>query len=385
MKPVITDNDEREGLPSASIIERLALCPGSRMLSKGLPEILSPEMKRYAESGDRVHLYCEAPDFIDLSEWPDELETAKRCIEIRDKLFDTVFLRPEGVVVSKEKRMWLHGPSAPSLRDHKKLFSGKVDYAAHNDEAILVVDYKSGRGDQESASSNLQLRSLLVLKWVELGRKHPKGYTAIVQPLVSSKPEICEYNSHQLQEAETELRQILELSSKSHAPIVAGEKQCRFCPARLKCPAAAEVLQQIANEDITKLLGIDPKDMATLLDRCDTAETIIKAARSHAKAHLKMTPGCIPGWTLTPNAPTRHIEDSEGAFNAMSRFGITSEIFLKQCVSVKIGGLEKAAKEIATKRGDKCTALMAKEIVNTNCEKFITEKTKEPSLERVKE
>ncbi len=381
MKPVITDNDERGGLPSASIIERLALCPGSLRASKGLPEILSPEMKRYAETGDRVHLYCEAPDFIDLTNWPDELEVGQKCLKIRDDLIQSIFGKSPSITESKETRLWLYGLSSRIV----KLFSGKSDYTAHDDKSLLVVDYKSGRGDQEDASSNLQLRSLLVLKWIDLGRPYITGYTAIIQPLVSHKPEVCKYDPESLPLAEQEIRAVLDFAGKSHAPIVAGERQCRFCPARLKCPAAGEVLQQIANEDVTKLLGIDPKDMATLLDRCDTAETIIKAARSHAKAHLKLNPSCIPGWTLTPNAPTRHIEDAEGAFNAMLSFGVTSEMFLKQCVTVKIGGLEKAAKEIAEKRGDKCSAKMAKDIVNTNCKKFITEKPKEPSLERVKE
>jgi len=386
---VIDNTDEREGLPSASSIERLALCPGSFNASKGLPELLSPEMKRYSESGDRVHLYCEAPDFIDLSGWPEELEVAQQCLEQRDKVVAKVF-DGDPYETTKETRMWLYGQSMPGLRDRVKLLSGKPDFGAVSLSPItmtrkaLVIDYKSGRGEHKAAASNLQLRTQLVLLWTRTSCAASKGYAAIVQPLVSSEPEICEYSLSDLKAAHMEILEIIYRSKDPKAPLVPGETQCKFCPARLKCPAAADVLKEIESTDMTSLLGISAKDMAALLDKCDVAEQIIKAARSHAKAHLKGDPKCIPGWTLEQNPPTRSIEDAEAAFNALTGFGMTSEKFLKECVSVKIGALEKAVKSIAESRGEKCTAAMAKSVINTHCASLITEKQKEPSLEKVK-
>lgn len=381
MKPVFQDN-ERCDLPSASIIERLALCAGSWRLSKGLPEILSPEMQRYADSGDRVHLYCQMPDLIDLTPWPDELEVAQECLRQRDEIIEQAFGKIP-VEHIKEQRLWLYGLKAGKPQ---KRFSARLDFGCGPSDryAVAAIEYKSGRGDQTESSSNLQLRSQLVLLWKHLNRKPTVGYTAVVQPLVSGKPEICRYDYDQIKEAEKELEAILDAADDPKATLNPGEKQCKFCPARLICPAAAGVLQEIHDTELTKLLGIEPKKMAAMLEKCDVADQIIKAARAHAKAHLKLDGNCIPGWKLEPNSPTRAIEDAEAAYNAMSGFGMTSEKFLKECVTVKIGGLEKATKAIAEARGEKCTAKMAKDIVNCNCAKLITEKPKEPSLERVK-
>ena len=44
-------SDERNGLPSASSMERYQLCPGSYMAERGLPEATSED----AEAGNRIH------------------------------------------------------------------------------------------------------------------------------------------------------------------------------------------------------------------------------------------------------------------------------------------------------------------------------------------
>ena len=388
-------DSEREDLPSASSLERTALCAGSPRESRGLPEILSPDMKRYSESGDRAHLWLSAPDMIDLSPWPDELEIAQSCLKLRQDVARKVFgeIQPGDLIEGVEQRFWHYGPSAPALRDHVKKFSGKLDYWAYHSgqNKLLVVDYKSGRGDQTEASSNLQLRSQMVLLAENLTSSVPVigvgpllAYTAIIQPLVSHEPEICQYGPAEISAAQRELRAILIRADDPKAKLTPGEKQCKFCPARLKCKAAATVLQEVHDTKLTALIGLAPSDMAALLEKCAVADILIKSARSHAKAHLKDKPDCIPGWTLSPNPSIREINDAEAAFNALVGFGMTSKVFLSECCSVSIGAIEKAVKELAEGRNEKCTKKMATEIVNTNCAKLITMKPKEPSLEKVK-
>lgn len=40
--------DEREGKPSASVAEQMFLCPGSWALTRGMPELATPNMEAYA-------------------------------------------------------------------------------------------------------------------------------------------------------------------------------------------------------------------------------------------------------------------------------------------------------------------------------------------------
>lgn len=383
MKPEIQD-DERAGLPSASIITRIANCPGSLRLTRGLPELVAPQMRKYAESGDRVHLYLEAPDFVDLTPWPDELEVAKQCESIRDQVVKGSISLPTNVI--KERRFTLTSKNTVEMRDPTPYdkFSAKLDYGAVNKHnALLVVDYKSGRGDQPEASNNLQLRSQLVVLWIYNGRKPRLGYTSVVQPLVSSKPEICEYDRAALEAAEKELLGLLEGAQNKFAPLIAGD-HCKFCPAKLKCPAAVEVVKQMAEVEITSLLGIKPEALADLLNKAIVCDQVITAARAHAKAHLKERPGCIPGWQLTPNPAKRSVTDPNGAFVALERGGVIDQDTFIGCVSVALGKLEKAIKAFTDKKGgSKFTAKEITKMVNTACEDFIESKPTEPSLEKV--
>lgn len=374
--------DEREGLPSASYVESLYLCPGSLRMSRGMAsKVSNPQAAAWAESGDRVHLYCEAPDFIDLSAWPDELEVAQACLDQRDELLFNLFgHNREGLQEFKEARFWLTGP------DGRNRFSGKLDYGAVLRLVGVVVDYKSNRGDITESASNLQIRAQAVLLWISRNRELEEIYTAIIQPLKGKLGKPVRYTKALLAESEKELEDILAAAEDPNAPVRASKKACQYCPAKLKCPAAVEVMEQVAEVELTTITGagVTPDRLAQLLDLFAIIEPIIKAGKAHAKALLKEDPNAVPGWFLEENSPTREVTDPQGLFQAIFQADLMDqETFLKECVSVGIGDVEKAIYAKRKPADPKFTKKAATALVNEHCKDFISSKPKEPSLKKL--
>lgn len=363
--------DTREGLPSASLLERLWLCPGSWNMGRGLPELTTPETRAWAESGNRIHLWLEAPDAIDLAAHPEELEVAERCLEQQSELLAQVFGAYAPGTVYREERFWYDTGS-------RKRFSAKLDFAAIGGQTALVIDYKTSRGEVTESARNLQLRSQAVLLWIKMRRAAEAICTAIVQPL-AGKPELCRYGPDDLQAAEQELVHILDATEQPGAPLRAGEKQCRFCSAQLKCPAAARVLRDVAEADLPAVEQLAGADLATLLDKCRLAKRVMKTAEAHAKESLRENPTSIPGWSLKAGAPQREITNAFGLFETLFQAGLMDrDTFLRECVSVGIGAVEKAlARRNGLKPGQ------ARQLMDTHVQAFLSQKLKDASLERM--
>ena len=91
---------ERKGLPSASGLEQLALCPESFVAQKAFPEVTSPA----AERGNRIHAYLEGVDIVLNAE---EQDCANELAEKRDTLVKALFPDAKTLNVIKEERLWL--------------------------------------------------------------------------------------------------------------------------------------------------------------------------------------------------------------------------------------------------------------------------------------
>lgn len=376
-------SDERQGLPSASAVERYEACPGSWNLSQGEEAIRTADEVEWADTGDRIHAWLEQPDFVDLP--PADLESAQNCRAQAERIFATVF---EGLIhtFDVEKRIWLTilpddqrpdaGKLAPWKRGLVKRFSGQSDTSGISQDLStgLVLDYKPMRREALVSNTNLQLRSLALLRWLKYQRRLKRIYVAIIQPLVG-EPELCCYEEEDLLQAEKELIGILERIQKPDAPLNPGP-QCRYCPAAVKCPRSKEVLEAVAN---SKPESADVKMLSALLDLCAIAEPQIKKICSHAKELIKAGQE-IPGWKLEPNAPIRKLNDALGVFKKLVEEGkIDRGMFLKECVKVGITDVTEVLQ-----REQNLKAKDAKDLVNALLADFITLEPKEPSLKRIK-
>lgn len=363
---MITDI-ERGDLPSASAIERYDACRGAYLFSRGMTDLKTPDMQAMADAGERIHTWLEEPDLIDLV--PEELEVAEWCNDQRHELILKLFGANVTTPAIKEDRIWLY-------EGRKRIFSGKADDIRIYSTMALILDFKSGRGDQKESPKNRQLRSLaVILKEDQRGQHLEEINVAIVQPLISRTPLVTRYTAKDLAKAKEELMELLVDINKPDAPRTAGD-WCKFCPAKFKCPQAAELLKKFIGVDVQETVG---EQLAALLNNTSAAEAIIKAVKARAKLLLKENPASIPGWTMGDPSNVRSISDPFGAYKVLSEAALlTRDQFMADCISVGIGDLEKA---LAKHNGLK--PAKAKETVNSICAPFITTKPKDGSLEKL--
>lgn len=358
--------DERRGLPSASKVARYMACPGSFALEQGCDEFRTEESILMAESGERVHGYLAGElSACDLHD--NELDVATRCRDQEKQLLDTCGIGDRKEY--RETRLWLS-------KGRKKLMSGKPDAVFVAGSLGLVDDYKSGFGDQDDADSNYQIRANIVLA----AEKHPEVETwfgAIIQPLTRPEAQAVRYERHDVASAKAELLEMLERIKQPGAKLVAGP-QCRWCPAVLKCPAAKALLQVFGLVDANS----EGETLAGYLVLAKAAKPIIKRLEEQAKQLIKDGPG-VPGWQLGKPQTMRIVTDPFAAFKALSDANlIDRDVFLKDCVTVKIGDLETAVKEFS-KRREELTAKQAKEAINLHLASLLELKPKEAPLEQI--
>lgn len=359
-------SDERNGLPSASSMERYMLCPGSYAAECGLPETTSDD----AETGNRIHAAL-AGETVTPPLTDDEERTMEACRSQATALLDT--LLPHRDEMHLERRYWWGNQ-----------WSGKPDLVALDCISAegLIIDYKTGRGEVASAEGNMQLRALAVLVAEE--HKLERVTVAIVQPL-AGPPSVCLYSANDLRTARKEVLSIIDAIHGPDAPRIPSAKACQYCKAKATCPEAREASLQMPMANIPQ--GTTPSAIAatltaeTLSDflrRAEFAAKVIEACRDEAKRRLEEGE-TVPGWTLKPGAERETITDPTAVYNRAAAVGVNSEAFMA-CVNITKTKLKDAVK---TATGDKGKALDARmESILAGCTET---KQAAPSLAKVKE
>lgn len=357
-------SDERQGLPSASSMERYLLCPGSYAAERGLPDTTSAD----SETGNRIHAAL-AGETVTPPLTDDEERTMEACRRQADDLITEII--PNNDAIHEEKRLWFGNQ-----------WSGKPDVVAVDCIFAegLVIDYKTGRGEVAKADGNMQLRALAVLVADE--HKLERVTVAVVQPL-AGPPSVCLYSAGDLKVAQKEIAGIIDSIHKTNAPRIPSTKACQYCKAKgtERCPESIAVVEalplEISRDGNT--LVITPGQMSELLEKLPMVEGIIESIRAKAKRMLQADPNAVPGWTLKPGAERETITDPTTVFNRASAAGVNSEAFMA-CVSVTKTKLKDAVKAATQDKGKALDARM--ESILAGCTET---KQAAPSLAKVKE
>lgn len=363
----IVPTDERAGLPSASSIEACFLCPGRWLAQQGLSE---SEKSEDAERGTRIHEALENGSFSMLSD--DESETAERCLAIRTTVtnrwvegFESIQLE-----IMYEERIWLHDENL------NPLISGKADFIIIQQKRALIIDYKTGRNEAEESAKNEQLRTLAVL--VAENYDVEEVTVGIIQPWVTSKPELCVYQKEDLAKSKARLLRLLDEIKKSDAPRVAGESQCKYCKAKAFCPEThneVRVMETVAQAPIQSMTG---EQIAFFLNKRNLIEKTFDAIEDEGLRRLNQDPDSIPGWCLKPGVVRESIIDVQGVFSRLHGKGISADRFAGACSLTKTN-LKSLIKEVSGAKGKQLDAE-----VDAAMEGFTESKQSSPSLARVK-
>lgn len=361
-------DDERRGLPSASGLERLALCPGSLKLEQQCPEIESDA----AAEGTLLHAVLagerSASDLTD-----DQMWVVDRCREMEALVVEQLGF--DGAEEMRERRLWDD--------DTEPTFSGKPDAIYLKNGPALCVDYKTGRGEVAAAEGNWQMRGLAFLTAINCCAVHAPVFVSVIQPRTANSITLAQYNYEDIERARNDIQHILTVAARDDAPRIPGESQCRHCRAKGICPEAREAAIESAQEATTAIVAPDMMtlpvltgaDYATLLPQIKFAEEIFKQIEQGARDYIAAG-GTIPGYELKPGTSRREIVDAQAAYGAIGDM-VTPEEFAGVC-KVPIGKLEALYGDKAGLKGKRL-----KEAFGERLGDAIETKTSAPSLVRV--
>jgi hypothetical protein len=361
--------DEREGKPSASNWHRYELCAGAWQLEQEARKLgqLAHERSVDAARGTRIHAY--------LAGVPDEDGNEIKLTESEQITADFLQTRAQGEAQRifgdeptqqmSEKRLWLSYQG-------KKALSGRFDRVVYTPTKALVQDFKTGFSEPDPAEQNAQLKVLAVLVGLEL-----PAVEEIVAQVISGPFGISEsrYNVAALGRAYHELIVALRALHDPAAPLEPSPQACRYCPAKLICPALQKKRVTIARADLMPLpdgeqAAMILDDVAVIRSRCDQ---IIEYYERRLLDDLSYT---VPGYALVPGNTRREVTDWTAARQRLAEWLDLSEI--EAASNYRLGELEKALGKKLKIKGKEL-----KERTNQILAGLIEEKQNAASLKRI--
>lgn len=321
--------DERQGLPSASGMQRLFLCPGSWNAERKCPV---DEESEDAALGTMLHAHMEQGT---MPEDPEDDEAVYWCREME------IYLCEKHLGMKKD---WTDVQTVREVRlfERDRLFSGKPDMVAIWNRKAFVVDYKFGRIPVTTAECNLQLSALAVLAMDHC--EVDEVIVCILQPYASRKePAVCRYTRESVEQARAFFSACIKLAQDEHAPLKPGEKACRYCRAQSSCPAVSLALVNVTSSDLTAAWEQwTPEKRREAYDLAKLAKKWAASVEGKVKADLRAEVE-IPGLVLAPGKKAFTITDAAAAFQVLNSLfpdGITAQAFTA-CCKVGITDLDK--------------------------------------------
>ena len=310
--------DERQGLPSASGLSRVGLCPGSWAMEKNAPpEPVSP----LAERGTRIHARMEGLD-EELS--PEEELVAREMMDFDGVLFGRA-------TIIREIRLWY------KWDDKEELFSGKLDAFCVEDEAGdgVLVNYKTGRG-QQSAYGNWQAMAESLLFFKYYGKPGMKVKYHFVQPeSIFGKVVLAVFTEEDLALFERKILKAISDSKADDPQLRPSEEACRWCKAVSICPAANWRVSDATDVTNKTLVELDGPSRAAVLDKtkaaASMADKIWKSRQAEARALLADDSASIPGYGTRRGRAITKISNSQLAYEAAKELGVSDKDFFSSC------------------------------------------------------
>ncbi len=355
-----TAADPRKNLPSASGMERIRLCRGSRLLESKLTQY---EVNDIAETGTRIH-NCLAgiEDYLLLDE--QDRWVYDRCLQLEAEVVMQICNNDQNLIsslaITGEQRLFLLDEQG------NEVTSGQYDklYLHFGKKFAICNDYKTGYLPVTDPSLNMQARTLAVLIWKEYGID--TVYVSMIQPNCIPQNEICKYEKADLEIAYKEILNLLKTAEDPNAPRTPGLKQCLYCKAKAVCPEnqtyminnLPSVMEAGQKKEII-MVSDDELDLrekllpgarlAQLLDMSEAIEKTRENLKSEAKLRLK-TGRAVPGYALVPGIKRRYIKNNYGLYKKLQQYASPSAIL--DTMKFTLEKIELTIREATGKKGE---------------------------------
>jgi len=210
-------------------------------MEAGLPD----EDTEFGREATILHRYAVDPQLDRSFLSPNQRDLLERGDSLLEEVLARLGFGPEDAVyierplVSKDKRF----PGRPD-----KIFVWKKS------RALLIADWKFGFNEVDRAELNLQLRSYAVLGVDNCSEGEVDVYASIIQPRAryAERISLARYEAEDIKKARDQINKILDAAADPKAPLIPGEEQCRYCRAKLICPAFRTAITQ-------GIIPFDPK------------------------------------------------------------------------------------------------------------------------------
>jgi hypothetical protein len=283
---VVVKPKEHSKLPPSGA-ERWMTCPGSVVLSEGMPE----DESEYAAEGTRAHAFAERWLLLHFAQHgatpsptdPEEIEMARH---VKVYIDECVSLAVPGSKVYVEKKVAVNGD-----------VYGTADFISWNPgtHTLYVRDFKYGAGVAVSIERNIQIRIYALASLMTMKLPANIVNIGVVQPRY-------EHPDGLIRSVDFDTTELLDLFADVQDAVgVVGfaerdkglrhwedtylhpsDKGCRWCPAAPKCPALKNKAQALAKQVFAPGLPYDPLKLAQTLDFLPILEGWIKNTREFA-------------------------------------------------------------------------------------------------------
>lgn len=333
-----TPTDERELLPSASGIDKLANCPGSFAAEQGLSPLPEQDVTK---DGTNIHQALADGDDSNLP--TTQREIAQHLANMEKRELETWIsdfnLNTAEMKSVREHRFWLRDPKTLEL-----LASAKPDVVYVQGQHALIVDFKSGFKDPSPSESNWQLR----VQSIAIHQEYPYFEhirSATAHSRLSSKFDATDYTLDDLRRVRRAFVDVLWRAKQPDAPRVPGP-HCRYCKANGLCRekavydsiAASQLPVRSGKSDQMALIQavglLTPPELAHLWRRKSSMETAYNAIEFRMKSLPKDVLADL-GYELAPGNKNKEITDVATAFQRLAT--VLTDDERMQCLNIVRG------------------------------------------------
>lgn len=301
----MTDNLPAHSSLGASSAERWMNCPGSVHLIRTLSHSADKEDPDYRRDGTEAHAlaaYC-LDNNLDAWEMLDPMQAHTAFLDITGEMVDAVQVYLDYVRKLPGEHSWELKLARPELHE---LAYGTLDFCAVPrvlGTGIEFVDYKNGVGVVVEATDNVQLQYYAYLKLgddanfddaerVRLTIVQPRGFHRD-GPIRSWDTTVGAIRRF----AHDELRPGMERALSAHDIFLDMGSWCRFCPAKLICPAMATLADAAVAVKTAPAEWASDETVGQWFERTEQLKMLIKAVETEAQRRM-LEGHLIPGAKL---------------------------------------------------------------------------------------
>lgn len=304
---------------SASSAHRWMLCPGSVRLSDGIPNKSSV----HAAAGTLAHDIA-AKCLTDDRASPQMCTGRKAVIDGHEvecdlEMVDGVqfYLDTLDADVRPGDATFVEVDLTPALKTIDPELGGTADFVRWRPatKQLRVVDLKYGAGKVVEPTENKQLMLYALGALLTLDKPAKEVTVTIVQPRIEhedGRVRDWTFPAVDLLDFAADVAESATRTRNSNAPLVPGEVQCGWCPARRTCPELEKRQHALTAQEFNQVVPYDPAKLAQTLDAIPLVEARIKAIREFA--YEEATRGNPPpGYKLVQKRATRKWKDESAA------------------------------------------------------------------------